>query len=179
MSWFTHEFEAPIERHGVGRSRKVWYNVVFLPDRLAIELPFERHPQLRIEGEIAEVPIKSAFIPAGGGRHYLIVSPDTLKSASLGLGQIVEVRFRVGDQAAIDIPDNLQRALSNDQLSNEAWNKLTPGRKRALAHHVNMAKTEGTRMRRVAAVLAAITGNAATEAIAADAARLARLLGQR
>ena len=47
MSWFTHEFEAPVEPKGVGRSRNVWYNVVFLPSGMAADLPFARHPRFR------------------------------------------------------------------------------------------------------------------------------------
>ena len=48
------------------------------------------------------MPVKSAFILAGGGRHYLIVSPETVRSAALELSQLVEVRFRVSDQEAVD-----------------------------------------------------------------------------
>jgi hypothetical protein len=179
MSWFTHHFEGPIERHGVGRRRKVWYVVVFLPRALADALPFDRRPQLRIEGEIADVPAKSAFVPAGDGRHYLIVSPATLKAASLVLGQTVEVRFRVADQTAVDVPDDLARALRVDVEADRAWASLTPGRRRGLAHYVAAAKTDGTRARRVAAVLAAVTARKPEPFVADDVKRLGRLLGKR
>lgn len=74
-SAYPFTFEAEIERFGVGRVRKVWYNVLFLPDTLATRLPFASHSRLRIEGEIADVPIANAFMPAGDGRHYVIVAP--------------------------------------------------------------------------------------------------------
>jgi hypothetical protein len=176
MNWFTHEFKAPIERHGVGRARRVWYNVVFLPAAMVADLPFARHPQLRIDGEIADVPVKSAFIPAGQGRYYVIVSPETMKSATLELGQTVEVRFRVSDQDAVDIPDGLARAIEGGAPARH-WAALTPGRRRGLAHFVATARTETTRRRRVAAVLAAIAGEAGSGEVAADVVRLGRLLG--
>lgn len=177
MSWFTHEFEMPIVRHGVGRSRKVWYNVIFLPLNIAVDLPFAQHPQLRIEGEIADVPVKNALIPAGDGRYYMIVSPETLKSAELALGQIVGVRFRIADQDAVDLPEDLARALNGAPASRH-WAALTPGRRRGLAHFVATAKGDATRRRRIAAVLAAIAGDPAEGDVAADVARLGRLLGR-
>jgi hypothetical protein len=177
--FYPFTFEAPMERHGVGRTRKIWYTVVFLPAEIAMRLPFERHPQLRVEGEIADVPIKGAFIPAGDGRWYIIVSPATLKSADLRLGQIVEMRFRVSDQDSVDVPDVLDRALSRDGQARDAWVRLTTGRRRGLAYYVATAKTDPTQHRRVAAVLAAITGDAPTTAIAEDARRLHRLLGKK
>lgn len=178
MSWFTHEFEGIIERHGLGRERKVWYHVVFLPPHIAAELPFDQHPQLRIEGEIADIPVKSAFIPAGDGRHYVIVSPETLKDAGIGLGQRVDMRFRVADQSAVEMPDDLRRALALDGEAAAAWDALTVGRRRGLAHHVASAKAPATRERRIAAVFAAITGTARAGAAAADVTRLGRLLGK-
>ncbi|MFC5554994.1 YdeI/OmpD-associated family protein [Methylobacterium iners] len=175
---FTHSFEATIERHGVGRDRKVWYAVLFLPDVIAKEMPFDRYPQLRVEGEIAELPVKNAFIPAGDGRYYVIVSADTLKNAGVALGHTVEMRFRVADQDAVDVPDSLARALSSDETAARAWDALTVGQRRGLPHHVASARTKGTSDRRVAAVLAALTGNLPSDVLPADVKRLHRLLGR-
>lgn len=178
MSWFDHAFEAPIERHGVGRERQIWYNVLFLPDELAAELPFDRHPQLRIEGEIADIAVANAFIPAGDGRYYVIVSPQVMTDAALRLGEMVEMRFRVADQAAVDTPKELQSAIESDANTLAAWTALTVGRRRGLAHHVASAKTASTRQRRVAAVCAAITGVIGPGVSEADVTRLDYLLGK-
>lgn len=176
MTWFTHSFEAVIERHSLGR--KIWYHVLFLPPDIAAELPFDQHPQLRIEGEIADVPVKSAFIPAGDGRYYVIVSPETLKDADVRAGQSVDMRFRVADQSAVVVPEDLARALALDGEAAAAWDALTVGRRRGLAHHVASAKSTATRERRIAGVFAAMTGTAREGATAQDVARLARLLGK-
>jgi hypothetical protein len=176
MSFYPYSFEAPIERHGVGRSRKVWYTVLFLPDDIAAQLPFDQHPQLRIEGELEEQPMDNAFIPAGDGRYYVIVSPDLQKAAGLKLGQRVAFRFRVGDQSAVNMPDALTQALARDAAAHDAWEALTVGRRRGLAYHVASAKTAATRDRRVGAVLAAITGNPRPGVDPSDVRRLDRLL---
>ena len=144
-----HEFEAPIERFGVGKSRKIWYDVLFLPPAIEAVLPFERLPRLRVVGEIAEVPIENAFIPTGDGRRYVIVSPEVKRTARVGRGDVVEMRFRIADQDHVDVPDALARAVAAKSTTRTAWAALTPGRRRALAQHVKAAKTAPTIRRRV------------------------------
>jgi len=34
MGLFTHEFEAPLATHGVGKARVIWYHVPFMPRAL-------------------------------------------------------------------------------------------------------------------------------------------------
>ena len=52
VGFFTHEFEVPLSTHGVGRSRVIWYHVLFMPQELAKSLPLDKHPRLRVRGEI-------------------------------------------------------------------------------------------------------------------------------
>lgn len=158
MSLYPHAFEGALQRHGVGRDRKVWYTVLFLPHELAAELPFDRFPRLRVEGEIADQPVSGAWMPVGDGRRYFIVSPAVRKSAGAGLGALLEMRFRVADQEAVEVPEALARALAANVRAAAAWDALTPGRRRGFCHRVNGAKTDPTRARRVAEVLAELSG---------------------
>lgn len=155
-SVYPYVFEAEIERFGVGKVRKIWYNVLFLPNELRSVLPFDTYPQLRVEGEIADIPIANAFIPAGDGRNYVIVSPRVLKEADAKLGDFVEMRFRVADQDHVDVPEALQDALEGNPEALAAWGGLTPGRKRMAGQHVISAKSEPTRQRRVEEALDAV-----------------------
>lgn len=178
MRYFEHEFEAPIERHAVGRGRTIRYTVVWLPADVLSALAVDGTPQLRIEGEIADIPVESALIPAGGGRHYLMVSPAVLKSAGLALGDRVCVRFRRADPERVSVPPELAQALGRDRDADRRWHDLTAGRKRGLSHYVDSAKTPATRTRRVAAVLAAITGRPPEPDHENDVRRLLYLLGK-
>ena len=146
---YPYKFEAPIERFGVGVKRVIWYDVLMLPDDLRSELPFERYPRLRVEGEIADVPIANAFMPTGDGRHYVIVAPTVLKHAEAGIDDIVEMRFKIADQDHVDVPEALIDALHRDEKANSAWDRITPGKRRMLAQHVLSAKTDKTRSKRV------------------------------
>lgn len=156
-SHFTHEFDAVISEFGVGKTRKVWYRVVFMPATLEGELPFGQYPRLRVDGEIADIPIANAFMPTGDGRRYLIVSPEVMKGASLSLGDTVSVRFRIADQNHVDVPDALTRAIDNLKTAKLIWEGLTAGKRRALAFHVSNAKTAPTQTKRIADVIEALT----------------------
>lgn len=155
---YPYSFEGPVERFGIGKTRKVWYNVLFLTDELSAVLPFDEHPRLGVEGEICDIPIENAFIPAGDGRNYVIISPSTMKDAGLEQGDIAEIRFRIADQNHVDIPYMLQDQLNANDGDSALWGNLTPGRKRMLAQHVHSAKTAPTAIRRVSEVIAALRG---------------------
>ncbi|MEL6327735.1 MAG: YdeI/OmpD-associated family protein [Cyanobacteria bacterium J06626_23] len=144
------EFEAPIEYHDFGR---MGYTVVYLPEEIREQLPFDEYPRLRVDAEVNEQPIDGAFQP-GQGRHYLMLSKRLLKSAELSLGDVVSVNFRVADQDAVTVPDELQRALDANAQTLALWEKLTPGKRRGLAHRVASARTMPTRLKRVAEVIA-------------------------
>ncbi|MEM1144702.1 MAG: YdeI/OmpD-associated family protein [Pseudomonadota bacterium] len=138
----------------------MWYRVVFMPPELEDELPFDTYPRLRVDAEIADVPANLAFMPTGDGRRYLIISPDVLKTAGVAVGDYVSVRFRIGDQAFVEVPAGLLEALRHEPAAHKVWESLTPGKKRALAFHVAGAKTLPTHKRRVDEVLKALTKNA-------------------
>ena len=156
MSFYPHQFEGPIERFGVGRTRKVWYKVLFLPPRFASETPFDRLATVRVEGEIADVPVAGAWMPTGDGRRWFIVAPSVLKAADVEVGAMVEMRFRIDDQNRVIVPEALAAALSADPAAQAAWGALTPGRRRGLAAPVAAACTDATVSKRVQTVLAAL-----------------------
>ncbi|MEM7730401.1 MAG: YdeI/OmpD-associated family protein [Pseudomonadota bacterium] len=154
---YPFTFEAEIERFGVGKTRKVWYQVLMLPGELQAELPFHTYPRLRVEGEIADVPVANAFIPTGDGRVYVIVGPEVRDAADVGIGDVVTMRFGIADQDAVDVPERLQGALDADKVALRAWGELTPGKKRAVSQHVKSAKTEPTILRRIDEALEIVT----------------------
>jgi len=154
VSHYPHAFEGRVVRHDVGTYR---YTVVFLPDGLAEALPLDLHPRLRVSGEVGEFPFSGAWQPVRG-RWYLMLSKELLRDAGLALGDAVEVRFRVEDQDAVEVPDQLARALDADAALRSAWEGLSAGRRRGLAHRVSSAKTPATAARRVGEVLRLLSG---------------------
>jgi hypothetical protein len=156
---YLHSFEGPIDRFGVGKTRKVWYTVLFLPPDLVTALPFAIHPRLRVEGEIADLPVEGAWMPTGDGRRYFIVAPRVLKGATVGVGDMVEMRFGIADQTAVEVPAELAAALACSPNAQAAWMALTPGKQRGLTHRIHGAKAPATRRRRTDEVIAMLTGD--------------------
>jgi len=140
MALFTHEFEAPLSTHGVGKSRVIWYQVLFLPGLLAKTLPLAAYPRLR----------------TGDGRHYFIVSQAVRKGTNARLGDVLDMRFVVDDQDRVDVPPALAHALSARPELQVVWEGLTPGKRRGLAHLVAQAKSNATVQRRIQDVMDAL-----------------------
>jgi hypothetical protein len=156
MSYFTHDFITEITTLGVGKSRVVTYKVLFLPPYLEHELPFKEYPRLRVEGEIADVPVRGAWIPVGDGRRYFIVSPHIKANTGLDVGDEVEMRFKIDDQDYVDVPQTLQLALESDVSLQALWNDLTSGKRRMYSHHMSSAKTPPTEQRRLEEIVTSI-----------------------
>jgi hypothetical protein len=144
-----YEFTAPVETYDF---ETYAYTVVYLPEDLAGALPLDRFPRLRIEAEVSGVPLKAALMSTGG-RWYLMLSKALLKHAGLTLGDTAHVAFAVADQDAVDVPSPLAAALDAEPELRAAWEALTPGKRRGLAHRVASAKTAPTIAKRVAGVI--------------------------
>lgn len=154
--FFEHMFEGPIVKHSIGKARQLHYRVVFLPQELVQQMPFDEYPRVRIDGEISDVPVHGAWMPSGDQRYYFMVSPSVLKAAQLSLGDTVEMRFSIADQDYVEVPDTLAEWLAAHSEAQSIWGQLSPGKQRALAHHVANAKRHETQQRRLADVSRAL-----------------------
>ncbi len=152
MTAYPHQFEAAVVHHDIGTYR---YTVVFLPDAIARTLPFDRHPRLRMSGEIGEVTFRGAWQPVRG-RWFVMLSKEVLRAGGFAVGDSVDVRFRIEDPDAVEVPDLLRRALEADAAARAGWAALTSGKRRGLVHRLVSAKTAPTASRRLAEVLAAL-----------------------
>lgn len=167
MTWFPHSFEGAIVRHNLGTYQ---YTVVFLPPGIADELPFGTTPRLRFTGEFNDLPFSGAWQPSRG-HWYVMLSKPLLRDAGVGVGDEVEIRFRIEDPNAVDVPNALNQAILEDSNANAAWQSLSAGKQRALAYRVAGAKSVPTRDRRIDEVMAALRGEHVPS--------LSRLLGVR
>ena len=150
MTYFPFSFTGPIEHHDLGTYR---YTVIWLPEEVAAELPLAEQPRLRISGELNDHPIAGAWQPSRG-RWYLMVGKPALKATGLSVDCLAELRFRIEPQDEVEVPPLLAGAMDRDARASERWHQLTPGKRRALAHHVGSAKTGATAAKRTAQAVA-------------------------
>ena len=152
MDFYPHAFTGRIERHALGT---MVYTVVFLPTDLAADLPFDAHPRLRMSGEINDAPVSGAWQPVRG-RWYLMLNKTTLRAIDAGVGDEVEVRFRIEPQDAVDAPDDLLEAIARDPAAAATWSRMTAGQRRGSSHMVSSARRAETRRGRILTVVAAL-----------------------
>ncbi|WP_164847364.1 YdeI/OmpD-associated family protein [Sphingobium algorifonticola] len=146
MDYFPFAFTGLVEHHDLGTYR---YTVLWLPDEIAGQLPLAEHPRLRISGELNDQPCTGAWQPSRG-RWYLMLGKPLLKATGLSVDCFATLRFRVEPQDEVDMPPLLAQALEGNRAAAERWAMLTPGKQRAICHHVLSAKTGATVARRIA-----------------------------
>ena len=145
MSWVA--FEARIEPLEWGLST---YTILRLP---ADVLEALRHPR-RVEGEVADHPIEAGVARADViADAFLYTGRAFLAAAGVEPGARVDVRLRPADPDRVETPADVAAAIrAAGRL--EAWEALSPGRRRGALHLVATARREATRTRRIAALVA-------------------------
>lgn len=149
MSFYKYSFESHIHEHSLGfnKNGELVYTVLFLPEQLVSDLPLDKYPRLRVDGEMHGIPFEAAMQPAKG-KWYVLISRTFMKRQELNIGDLVEVRFNIGDQNYVEIPEELKNALDEDSKALDIWNTLTAGKKRGYAVYVSSAKQVVTREKR-------------------------------
>lgn len=79
-----------------------------------------------------------------------MLGKPVLKATGLSVDCLAELRFRLEPPDEVDVPPLLARGVEQDERASERWAALTPGKRRALAHHVGSAKTGATAAKRTA-----------------------------
>jgi uncharacterized protein YdeI (YjbR/CyaY-like superfamily) len=72
-------------------------------------------------------------------------------------GDRIDVRLRAAPDDRVEVPDDVELALRMADAT-DIWNGLTPGKQRGLLYPVSTAKTAPTREKRIAALIATVTG---------------------
>ncbi len=143
-------FEGRIEPMVWGKST---YTILRIPPDMLDSLG----PAKRVEGEIAEHPVNLAptRAPVIDGA-FLWAGQSMLDRIGIAPGDVVEVRLRPAPDDRVDLPDDVAFALRRaDVLS--VWQTLTPGKRRGLLYKIDTAKTDATRQKRVASLIAELS----------------------
>lgn len=159
--FLPYQFTAKIDMIDYGR---MVYAVVFVPAPLAKKLPFESAPRLRVMAELRAnntdgktVEHAGALLPEARG-HYILLSRKLLTRLNAQIGDEISVAFAIDDPERVDTPPVLSEALAEEPDLDEAWQALTPGKRRGLAYRIAQAKTESTQLKRIDELRAELLG---------------------
>lgn len=127
-----------------------------VPDHLVDELGGGRRPKV-----VATVGSHSwrTSIAAMGGRFWLGVSAANREAAGIAAGETHRVTVELDTAPrTVEVPEDLAEAIRAAPGAAEAWAGLSFSAQRTHAEAVAGAKRPETRERRVASVVAALTG---------------------
>jgi len=130
-----------------------WGASVYTVLRIPTEVLDALGPTKRVEGEINDHPVNFALnkAPVIDG-VFVWTGKSVLKNIGIEPGERIEIRLRPASDDAVDVPPDVINALRSAGQT-EAWDALTPGKKRGLLHQVNSAKRAETRIKRIAKLL--------------------------
>lgn len=149
MTEYT-EFEAKIEPMEWGTST---YTVLRLPADVLQALGAPK----RVEGELNEHPVNLAVTRAPVLTDpFLWTGKDLLKRIGVAPGDLFEARLRAADPNHVETPSDVLRAIRSGGVS-EAWDGLTPGKKRGCLHTIETAKRAETRSKRIKALISELS----------------------
>jgi hypothetical protein len=100
---------------------------------------------------------RSTIAPMGG-KYLIPFSAQRRAESGIGGGDAVEVTLTLDTAPrTVEVPGDLAAAIAESNLT-EAWEKLSPSRRKAHVTSVEGAKAAETRARRIAAVVTALAG---------------------
>jgi len=112
----------------------------------------------RVEGKIAEHPGNLTLLraPEVDG-VFLWAGKSLLDRLGAKPGERPEVRRCAAPPGAVDTPEGVEAALRRAGKT-DAWQRLTPGKKRGALYQIDTARTGATRIKRIATMIEGLTG---------------------
>jgi hypothetical protein len=93
-----------------------------------------------------------------GDQFMISLSAENRKNAGVKGGDTLEVTVTLDTEPrTVELPSELQTALNKNKAAKAAFEKLAPSRKKAMALSVAEAKTEETKMKRIAKAMNELT----------------------
>lgn len=131
------------------------YTIVPLPDAVVAALGSTR----RVEGEFNDHPVNLAITTAPADVFdgpFLWAGKSLLHRAGLAPGETFEARLRPAPDDTVEVPADVVNALRSGGVI-EAWEALSPGKRRAQLYRIETAKRAETRAKRITALVADLT----------------------
>jgi hypothetical protein len=137
----SYQFDAVIYRMGPPRC-------VDVPAHISEALGGETYIPVVVRA--GEATSRTTLSPRGGGQHRLFVSSDLRRASGRDIGDAIHLIIHrdTASREAV-LPDDVRAALEQRPGAIDAFLRLSPSGKRWFVNHIESAKTEATRLRRI------------------------------
>ena len=146
------EFKALIERSGQqqGPAMMGWA-YIDVPQTISERLKPGCRQVYRVRGEIDGQSFAGlALMPKGEGDYILAINGAMRRMLKKDVGDFISLRLEEDREFIIEMPEDLEICLSDDEGNLiERFNALPKSRRNYFLNHINGAKTEPTRARRI------------------------------
>jgi hypothetical protein len=123
-----------------------------VPKEISAKLP--TRSIVPISGTIQGFAFRTSLMPDGKGGHSMMVNKEMRRGADVGPGDEVTVVFAVDPTGREpDVPKDLSAALAASEKAMAMWDRITPRARGEWVEHVEGAKKEQTRARRIEKVI--------------------------
>ena len=151
-------FDAVIKRFQA-QAEKTGWTYINIPAELASQLKPGSRLTFRVKGKLDNIKIeKLSVLPMGNGDFIMTLNKQLRKSIAKPLGATIKVQI-THDKREIEILPELLVCLKDDPEAYKTFMKLTPSHQRYFSKWVTDAKTDETRVKRIAVTISALHQN--------------------
>lgn len=148
------EFKAILQKFG-SKGEKTGWTYIEIPAKLAGKIKPGTKKSFRIKGQIDHFPFRGAVLPMGGGDFIFAIKGEIRKKIKKFKGDTVIVKIEE-DKAPVTYNKDLLACLTEDKRANKIFQSLPGSHKNYYSKWVDSAKTDATRARRIAMILAGL-----------------------
>ena len=151
-------FDAVIKKFKRNAEKTGWTYIV-IPAAIANQLKPEYKKSFRIKGKIDDIKIeKLSILPMGEGDFILALNKELRKKIAKSVGAIIKVAI-TEDKRELEIFPELLACLQDEPAAYKVFKKLPPSHQRYYSKWVTSAKTDHTRVKRIATTVNAMLAN--------------------
>jgi hypothetical protein len=145
----TYHFTAVLEKF----NSNLWGHHLSVPDTVA--QVFVANDAKRIVCTLNEaVEFQAALMPKGDGAWFININKTLRDKLGLMIGTPVRVALRKDDsEYGLPMPEEFAELLHQDEVGNQIFHALTPGKQRTLLYIVGSVKSPDLRLNRAIVVV--------------------------
>ncbi|MEX8548431.1 MAG: YdeI/OmpD-associated family protein [Mucilaginibacter sp.] len=136
------------------KGEKTGWTYLSIPADVAQEIKPDNKLSFRVKGFLDGVPISGlALLPMGEGEFILPVKAVLRKALGKQKGAMVKMQLEEDKDFKITMPDDLAACFTDEPEALHNFNQLPKSHQHYYFKWINGAKTEATRVKRIAATL--------------------------
>ena len=164
------QFSTTILKYGQNGEKTGW-TYIDVPQQLAQQLKPGNKKAFRVKGFLDQYAFEGiSLVPIGEGNFILPLNTKVRKQLKKQEGAPLQVRLQV-DEKEYPLPADLLECLKDEPVALAHFNRLPPSHQKYYGRWIDEAKTEPTRVKRIAkAVIALARGGDFAQAVKSNAA---------